>query len=184
MASGCCGGSGLKALHLIWSRAVEVRDDTIYVNLPVNRAGPGFRVEAPLPGKVRFFADNGGRVAFRLPEGVAASGLGVEGALSHVVEDGYLRLQVAASRAARVAFEPPQVTRTDRLTHAPYPDEIITSRYVGPRVISMTTEGGPTEEQCRELSTLWGKVPLYRDREACLEVAEPSPTCRVAGVLW
>ena len=184
MAANCCGPSGLKALHLVWSHAIETRDDTVFVHLAINRAVPGFHVETPLPGKVRFSAEEGGRVAFRVPEGVDASRLRVEGALSHAVQDGYLRMELAASREARVSFDPPRVTRTDRITHAPYPDEIVTSRFVGPGVISMTTEGGPAEEQRRDISTLWGKVPLYGDREASLQTPEPSPTCRVAGVSW
>ena len=184
MAQNCCGSSGLKALHLVWSHAIETRDDTVFVHLAINRAVPGFRVEAPLPGEVCFFTENGGRVAFRLPEGVDATGLRVQGALSHAVRDGYLRLEPAASRETRVFFDPPRVTRTDRIRHASYPDEIITSRCVGPAAIDITTEGGPTDEQWRELSTLWGKAPLYRDREASPRTPEPSPTCRVADVSW
>jgi len=88
------------------------------------------------------------------------------------------------TREVAVSFDPPRRTVTDRIDHGPFGEEIITSDYVGASVVEMTSQGGPTDEQRREVSTLWGKVPLYRDREASLQTPEPPPTCRVAGVSW
>lgn len=185
LAQNCCAPSGIKALHTIWSRAVERGEGTWFVHLPVNRAVPGLRVESRVPGSVRVTADEGGRIVFRLPEGVAHDSLRVENAASHGIdEQGRLRLEATGSREIMVSFDPPRTTVTDRIDHGPFGEEIITSRYVGASVVEMTSQGGPAEQEWREASTLWGAAALYGGRGSLASTPEPAPSCRVAGILW
>ena len=185
VAQNCCAPSGIKALHTIWSRAVERRDGTWFVHLVVNRAVPGLRVESRVPGSVRVTSDEDARVALRIPEGVDRDSLCVENAVSHRIdEQGHLDLAACASREVAISFDAPRRTVTDCIDHGPLGEEIITADYVGASVVEMTSQGGPTDQEWRKASTLWGKVPLYRDREVSQQTPEPWPTCRVAGVLW
>jgi len=92
LAQNCCAPSGIKALHTIWSRAVERCDGTWFVHLAVNRAVPGLRVESRVPGSVRVTSDEDARIALRIPEGVDRDSLRVENAVSHRIdEQGYAR---------------------------------------------------------------------------------------------
>ena len=43
---GCCLGSGLHALHLIWNHALVERAGTVFINLPISRSSHTVEVDA------------------------------------------------------------------------------------------------------------------------------------------
>jgi hypothetical protein len=67
---GCCIGSGLHALYLVWKHSVTERGTTVMVNLPISRTTETIEVigEEPYAGRVRLFIRRACSVHLRLPE--------------------------------------------------------------------------------------------------------------------
>jgi hypothetical protein len=66
---GCCIGSGLHALYLVWAHAVTEAGGTVTVNLPISRSTESLEVvgEEPYAGRVRLLARRPCTVDLRLP---------------------------------------------------------------------------------------------------------------------
>lgn len=74
---GCCLGSGLHALHLVWSHAVTTRGATVTINLPISHATEALDVisDEPYAGRLRLLIRQPCMVDLRLP--VQATGTAV-----------------------------------------------------------------------------------------------------------
>ncbi|MFH0965439.1 MAG: hypothetical protein V2A58_15675 [Planctomycetota bacterium] len=185
VAQNCCGPSGMKALYLIWSKAIERSREGWRVHLAVSRSVPGLCVKAGIGGEARITVAEDGRLALRAPEGVDAKGMQVESARSLGVDErGYLLLGLAGGREARISWKPPERSVTERIGHEPYAEETVHVRYSGGSAAELASAGGPGEEEWRRNSSLWGRVQLYGGRAEGLRAEEAPPTERAVRITW
>ena len=65
--AGCCAGTAPMAIQLVWDRAVTEEENTVVVNIPLDRETDAWRLESDYPdrGGMRLTLKNGGRAAFR-----------------------------------------------------------------------------------------------------------------------
>jgi len=88
---GCCIGSGLRALYLVWVHAIVERGDTLTINLPISRTAEALEVigDEPYAGRLRLLTHRPCAIDLRLPAqareravDVAVNGRPVHGAVS------------------------------------------------------------------------------------------------------
>ncbi len=65
--AGCCVGTAPQALHMVWERIIETRDDKIYVNFPMERKTAQASVEIGYPneGRLKVVANEPGDYRLR-----------------------------------------------------------------------------------------------------------------------
>ena len=68
--AGCCGATGARALFLAWDGIVQKRDDTVWVNMPLNRRTPWLDVFShhPQEGKLRLLIHDAPKLRVRMPD--------------------------------------------------------------------------------------------------------------------
>lgn len=95
---GCCIGSGLHALYLVWKHAISESGDTVTVNLPMSRTTESLEVisDEPYIGRLRLLIRRPCSVDLRLPSHVAP-------ATVCILANG--RLQSEAVRGARCCLQ-------------------------------------------------------------------------------
>jgi hypothetical protein len=72
---GCCLGSGLHALYLVWNHALVEHDGTVYVNLPISRSVSSLEVMSnePYGGTLRIQVRKQCAIDLRLPPALATT---------------------------------------------------------------------------------------------------------------
>ena len=67
--AGCCGATGARALFLAWDGIVQKRDDTVWVNMPLNRRTPWLDLFSchPQEGTLRLRIHDAPKLRVRMP---------------------------------------------------------------------------------------------------------------------
>jgi len=184
----CCGPSGLKGLYLVWSQAVESVPGGWVVHLPLNRWCDGLKVAAPFPGELVIQPEREGSLSVRIP----GKSHVVQADMNNVTTDykisgNYLQWpHVAAGSRIQIQFSVKDEITEDTLKHHKFPEQIFRAHWHGPTVTRVDSiSGGPSDEESRQLTTLYQVMPLYQGREEGLSRAEPEPDQpRSAVIVW
>ena len=154
--SGCCSPSGIKAVALATLNAVEVVDDTVYVNLLMDWENDDVRVSSSLPnaGKVHVCPKRKMDVCIRLPgwcktaDDVTASIDGL--ALKAIINNGYMQCgRIPSGKEAVLEIALPE--SMEKMTVGQIPYEI---SWKGYEIVSLKNQ--------TDYKALYG---CYRDRD-------------------
>lgn len=152
---GCCIGSGLHALYLVWAHAMSERGDTVTINLPISRATERLELisEEPYAGRLRLLIRRPCSVDLRLPAHarqatvrVTANGQPIVDAVS----GGRCRLP-SLGAGDEVVLTYPLVERKEEVTLA---EHSYTVHWKGATVVEIDPPGGrcPTYQRAAYLA--------------------------------
>lgn len=190
----CCGPAGPRAIYLAWSKAIELRDDAVYVNLLVNRrtsdAGVAVREGANSTIEVEVTAYNGGNISVRIPEWTNRDGIIVKknGADVHFDLNATRLVVKNLAKDDVVMISYPYTIRKENYTvhHTggyAYEDYVITLK--GDSAISVESVGGGlSKEQYDNVCGLEKNPPLYQRSADSVYAPEPEPRLVDAAVDW
>lgn len=137
---GCCIGSGLRALYLVWRHGVSERGNTAVVNLPISRTTDLAEVVSrdPYAGAVRIEVRRPCTVEVRIPDCGSAVAVAVNGRVTTTGAPGHrCRLPgLAAGDVVSAAYPLPLRTETARIAGETY-----TVRWKGRTIVALDPPG-------------------------------------------
>ena len=167
----CCTGNGARTLYHVWDSILKHDENTVTVNLLLNRASPWVDVHSYLParGKVCFTVKDANALSVRMPEWCAASDVGV-----HVngkprtpsVDGRYVRVD-ALSRGERVDFD----------LHVP---QRVLHRVIGEIPYKLTLRGSSVVS----IDPKGVAYPLYEDQPRGDRVKKTQFVPKIQDVIW
>jgi hypothetical protein len=182
----CCGGSGIHALYVAWKNATRYENDTLSVNLHLDKLLPQAEIRGfqPFQGLLTIDLKQSCRVRARIPDFVSPAevAVAVNGRSIPVKAFGnYLELgERAQADAIKISYPLPLTTEEVEIGNPGFRHYHYRSTWKGDTVVRMEPLGneyatGYSEFDNRQVEVFYGKEgpgPLYQ-RERFLEKRDP-----------